>query len=150
MPSLFPTIGVPATPSARLNRKVKFGRSWIFDFDEGEFRLTAARRIEEADETQAYYEWCQKALLTMRYRYVIYSPDYGSELHKLFRMTLSRAAIESEIARMVTETLMIDPRTGRVGVFSFMWLDDGVAFDCYVLTAKGSQLELSGRMDMAM
>jgi len=150
MANLFPTTGVPVTPGARLNRKVKFGTSWIFDFDEGEFRKTPSLKIEEADELTAYYEWCQKALLTMRYRHVIYSSDYGSELHKLFRSALSREAIESEIARMVTETLMVDPRTGSVGGFSFMWLEDNVAFDCQVVTAKGVQLDLSGSTEMAL
>ena len=149
MANLFPTTGVPVTPGVKLNRKVKFGRSWVFDFDEGEFRTTPTGKVEEANETQAYYEWCQKALLTIRYRHVIYSSDYGSELDKLFRSALSQAAIESEIARMVTETLMVDPRTGTVGDFVFTWLEDNVAFDCVVVTAKGVQMGLSGSTDMA-
>ena len=150
MANLFPTTGVAVTTDPKPNRKVKFGRSWVFDFDEGEFRQTPSLKIEEADETQAYYEWCQKALLTMRYRHVIYSSDYGSELHKLFRSALSREAIESEIARMVTETLIVDPRTGSVGGFVFTWLEDNVAFDCQVVTAKGVQLELSSDTDAAL
>jgi hypothetical protein len=150
MENLFPTTGVPVTLGARLNRKVKFGKSWVFDFDEGEFRTTPTGKVEEADEVVAYYEWCQKALLTIRYRHVIYSSDYGSELDTLFRSALSRAAIESEIARMVTETLMVDPRTGTVGDFVFTWLEDNVAFDCQVVTAKGVQLQFSGNTDMAL
>lgn len=140
---LFPTIGIPAIKPVKVSRKVKFGRSWKFDFDEGEFVITPTNKIETADEIKAYYEWCQKALLTARYRYVIYSPDYGSEIETLFQTALDRAAIESEIARMVTETLIVDPRTGTVGGFVFTWLNDDVAFDCTVITARGKQLIFS-------
>jgi len=150
MENLFPTGSIPAVVPAKISRAVKFGKSWKFDFDEGEFVVGPTNKIEAADEVEAYYEWCQKALLTIRYRYVIYSPDYGSELETLFQTALDRAAIESEIARMVTETLMVDPRTGTVGDFVFTWLEDDVAFDCTVVTARGSQLNLSSSAGIAL
>ena len=47
--------------------------------------------------------------------------NYGSELEELVGQGDSRGVMESEVTRMVTETLLADPRTDSVDQFTFDW-----------------------------
>nr|WP_315990773.1 DUF2634 domain-containing protein [Desulforamulus aquiferis] len=89
------------------------------------------------DDLESYIQWCRKALLTPRYRHLIYSRNYGSEFEELIGRGLTRAAIESEIKRITTETLMVDPRTASVHSFFFEHREDAVYFSCSVSTVRG-------------
>jgi phage baseplate assembly protein W len=148
VPNLYPTEEVTVTPetSETSASQVKFGRSWRFDFDTGDFVLNPIGKVATANELDAYIEWCQKALLTPRYWYPIYSRNYGSEFKDLIGRGLTSEAIESEIKRMVTETLMVDPRTAAVDNFSFTWESDTVSFICEVTMARGETAEISSKV----
>lgn len=115
---------------------VTFGRSWKFDYDRGEFVTTPSGRIATANPREAWVEWCEKAIRTPRYRHVIYSRDYGNELEDLLGSDHPRSVIESEVERMVTETLLADDRTGSVDRFSFAWIADGCTFSCQVTSVQ--------------
>lgn len=108
-----------------------FGRSWRFDFDAGEFVMSPTRKMTLVDEKESWVLWCEKAIRTPRYRHVIYSRDYGSELEDLIGSG-SRALQESEIQRMVTETLLADARTQSVDRFSFDWDGEACRFSCRI------------------
>lgn len=139
MPELFPSSLTTPTvaPEATQNRQVTFGKSWRFDFDTGEFVLTPTGKVAESLDIEAWAEWCKKALFTARYRFMIYSRNYGNEFEDLIGRGLNRAAKESEIRRIATECLMADPRTAKVGNFTFEWLQDGVIFSCEVSNVRG-------------
>lgn len=49
--------------------------------------------------------WVYMALLTARYRYTIYSWDYGCELEELISLNYNKDQIESEAQRMIRECL---------------------------------------------
>jgi hypothetical protein len=132
MPNLFPIETVTATPEETQASQVKFGRSWRFDFDAGEFAMTPTGGIAESRGTDAWLEWCKKALMTARYRYLVYSRAYGQEFDDLISRHLTRAGNESEIKRIATECLMVDPRTAAVENFTFEWEGDAVYFTCEV------------------
>lgn len=120
----------------------QWGRSWRFDFERGEFVLTPTGKVAEADEFEAWVEWCRKTLYTPRYEYLVYSSDYGHELNDLIGRGYTREAIESEIQRIVTETLMVDPRTDRVENFRFEWSGDEVRFTCEIVSTRGESAEI--------
>lgn len=81
-------------------------------------------------------QWCIKAVKTPRYRHVIYSRNYGSELEDLVGHGDSRGVMESEITRMVTETLLADPRTDSVDQFTFGWNREQCMFSCRVASVQ--------------
>lgn len=125
-----------------------FGRSWMFDFESGEFLMTPTRKIVLADETAAWIMWCEKAVRTARYHHVIYSRNYGQEYDGLIGRGMSRGALESEIQRMTTEALMADPRTERVDQFSFSWSGDACLFSCRVMNSREETAVLEGSVSV--
>ncbi len=148
MPNLFPIETIPA-PSENQSSQIKFGRSWRFDFEKGDFITTPTGKVATADELEAYIQWCQKALLTPRYRHLIYTRNYGSEFEDLIGRGLPREVIESEIKRMATEALMVNPRTAEVGNFVFDWQNDVVFFTCEIITAWGETGKVGTKVVMS-
>jgi hypothetical protein len=126
MPNLFPTVPVTVDTAQTQAKTQRQGKSWRFDFTKGDFVLSPTGRVVESEGLTAWLEWCYKALQTPRYRYMIYSTDYGQELEALIPLNLPREANESEIKRMITECLMVNPFTKSVGDFSFTWKSDEV------------------------
>jgi hypothetical protein len=106
--------------------------------------LTPTGKVAESTGADAWLEWCQKALLTERYRYLAYSRQYGQEFDDLMARHLSRAANESEIQRITRETLMVDPRTASVDRFTFRWEGDAVYFTCVVTNVRGERGTVTG------
>ncbi|WP_231967697.1 DUF2634 domain-containing protein [Thermanaeromonas toyohensis] len=123
---------------------VRFGRSFKFDFEAGEFVLTPNGKVTETQDVEAWLEWCSKALRTARYKYLVYSRNYGQEYEELIGKGLTRAAIESEIKRITEETLKVDPRTAGVKNFTFTWDNGAVYFTCEVSNVRGEIGQISG------
>ncbi|MGG6314104.1 DUF2634 domain-containing protein [Paenibacillus macerans] len=121
-----------------------FGRSWRFDFEAGEFVVTPTGKIAQADEIAAWKMWCEKAIRTPRYRHLIYSRSYGQEFEDLIGQGYSRAVQESEIRRIATETLMVDPRTLSVEGVVFSWQEDGCRFACRVKNVREEEVLVEG------
>ncbi|KKO50986.1 DUF2634 domain-containing protein [Paenibacillus sp. DMB20] len=113
-----------------------FGRSWRYDFEAGEFVMSPTHKIMSADEREAWVIWCEKAIRTPRYRHLIYSRDYGSELEDLIGMDYDHDLQESEIRRMVTETLLTDTRTESVDQFVFSWEGETCRFSCRIANTR--------------
>ncbi|WP_068616451.1 DUF2634 domain-containing protein [Paenibacillus tuaregi] len=147
MPNLFPlesefTENEAVEGSADDN--VMFGRSWRFDYEAGEFIMTPTGKLAVADEQEAWIQWCMKVIRTPRYRYLVYSRDYGHELEDLIGSGVSRAVYESEIQRMIAEALMTDSRTERVDGFAFTWSGGTCSFTCKVSSVRDEQVTLQG------
>ena len=68
MPSLFPETGVVWGDEEDLSgadsEEVRFGRSWRFDYDAGDFVLTPSGKVAAADAHEAWVQWCIKAVKT--------------------------------------------------------------------------------------
>ncbi|MGG1879981.1 DUF2634 domain-containing protein [Paenibacillus cisolokensis] len=118
------------------DRRAVFGRSWRFDYEAGEFVMTPTRKLAVSDEKEAWVTWCEKTIRTPRYRHLIYSRDYGSELEDLIGKGHGRPLLESEIRRMVTEALMADARTESVDQFQFEWEGEACRFSCRITSVR--------------
>ena len=146
MPNLFPTITIntetePGEIEAQ-NKNVLFGKSWHYDFEKGDFTFSPVNgKVAESNTFDAWINWCKKALITERYRFLAYGRNYGQEFEKLISQNLTRPGNESEIRRLVTECLMADPRTASVDNFTFSWQEDKCFFSCVATNI----LEQSGR-----
>lgn len=79
--------------------------------------LNVNRVRSYTDELEAMKQAIYKILLTERYRYIIYSWNYGIELEDLFGEPISYVCPELE--RRIKEALLWDTRIERVDNFRF-------------------------------
>ena len=79
--------------------------------------LESNRVVGTCDGKEAMKQVIYKILMTERYRYVIYSWNYGVELEDLFGMPVSYVCPELE--RRIAEALTQDDRISDVKDFSF-------------------------------
>lgn len=101
------------------------------------------------DGTDAIKQFIIKAILTARFRFPIYNADYGSELEELIGSNVSAALLQTEIPRVITETLIYDDRITDVYNFDIFQEADKlfVSFfvDTDVETIPIERLEVSQR-----
>lgn len=87
-------------------------REYEVDFETGQ--LTG--RIVEGLE--AIKVWIWNVLHIPRYRFMIYSWDYGNELEELIGIGYSEEYIETEAKRMVEECLLVNEYINSISDFS--------------------------------
>ncbi|MBO8169358.1 MAG: DUF2634 domain-containing protein [Thermoanaerobacteraceae bacterium] len=145
MANLYPVFEVPEIVEQQQQTEPapKYGRSWLFDFEKGDFVVDGTGRVVEADGHTAWVQWCVKTVLTERFAHVIYSIDYGTEIKQALKQP-SRKAVEAELERVITEALLVDPRTERVTDFAFEWDGDivKVSFTTVPVVGPPERLEV--------
>lgn len=145
MAELFPTTGVADATytDTAASDTTTYGSTVQFDFEKHEFILSPTGKQKIVTGADAWGEWCVKALCTERFKYLVYSSDYGEEIDTLMGQSKPHAVIESEVRRMVKECLMCDPRTASVDEFSFTWIDDGFIFSCKITNTLGESMTIT-------
>jgi len=116
--ALFPDVAIPndITTMITTSSQVTYGQEPDFDFTTGEFILEDGK-LKILEGPDALRIWITKALLTARYRWPIYSSDFGCELEDIIGYDLPRAVLESEIPRLIKEALIYDDRIEDVKDF---------------------------------
>lgn len=126
--SIYPDIDVPELQAAS-PAPTDLGRELKFDFGAGEFVGGGSPQVVEGVE--ALTVWIEKALRTARYRYVAYTPNYGSELEAFVEKQppLTQALLEVEVERLIREAIGYDNRIKELRNFQIVrgsdWLDIG-------------------------
>lgn len=148
MPDLFPTVGTAEATyiDEAASDTVNYGKTVQFDFEKHEFILSPTGRQKTVTSSDAWGEWCVKTLCSERYKYLIYSDNYGEEIDTLLGKSYPRKVVESEIRRMVKDCLMVDKRTASVDNFQFTWIDDGIMFSCDVKNTIGETVTISRKV----
>lgn len=93
------------------------------------------RIISTTDGLAAIEQAIYKILNTERYRYVIYSWNYGIELDDLFGQPLPY--VYPELKRRITEALLVDDRISKVENFTFSHKRGEVSATFDVTTVEG-------------
>lgn len=125
----------------------RYGMGWNFNFETGEFILDGRGNPQKLDDWNTWRLWCMKALLTIRNAYLAYSGNYGSELDRLVGTSFNRAAIETEIRRMVIDALKVNPRVQRVEKFQFQWDGKVVSVTFRVWPTVGQPIDLGASVN---
>ena len=89
--------------------EVEPSKTWSIDFKNG-------RIGGFIDEDEALRQYIHKALSTERFRFVIYTDNYGNELPRIIGSGMSKVLLESEIPRMIKDAIMYDDRIDDVEV----------------------------------
>lgn len=96
-------------------------------------------RIEgKVDGLEAVNQFIRKALITPRFKCLIYDSQYGSEIRELTVIDATPEYIESEMPRLVEDALLYDSRILKVYDFAFEFQDDGVYIHTKVDTIYGT------------
>lgn len=82
-------------------------KEYDWDFEKNDFVLVNGKNVIVTGK-EAVKVWVWKAFKTERYRYLIYSWNYGQEFDTVINKGLSREALKSELIRTIKETLMIN------------------------------------------
>ncbi len=144
MPNLYPTFELPPIVEQEQPQLVpEYPKSYLFDFEKGDFVLDGAGRIVIADGYTAWTQWCVKTILTERFAYLAYSGNYGAEIDKALKQP-TRAVVETEVERTITEALLFDPRTYAVRDFSFEWRGDELYISFTVIPVVGEAVRIEG------
>lgn len=115
MANIYPEITVPEIVTAS-SAATTYGKELAFDFATGDF-VYQDGKPKSVEGIEALKVWIEKAIRTARYRFPIYSWNYGCELDDIIGYDLPRAVLESEIPRVVREALIIDNRIDDVRDF---------------------------------
>ncbi|WP_334075459.1 DUF2634 domain-containing protein [Paenibacillus sp. A14] len=107
-------------------------RTYLLDFESGQVK----EKIIDGQE--AIKQSIQKAILTARYRYLIYNSQYGCEIETLLGQDISPQLLHSEITRVITEALKEDDRIQAVEQFQIERESDKLFVTFTVITAEGA------------
>ncbi len=144
MQNLYPAFDMPEIVEQRQMRpEPEYPESYLFDFEKGEFVTDGAGRVVIADGHTAWKQWCMKTVLTERFACLAYGWDYGVEIEDALKMP-SRAAVEMEIERTITEALLVDSRTETVKDFTFKWVGDQLGVDFTAIPVIGEAVRIEG------
>ena len=92
------------------------------------------------DDLKAYEQSIYKILNTERYRYIIYSWNYGVELDDLFGQQIPY--VVPELERRITEAVMADDRTVSVSNFEFDTSKRGVVHVKFLAKSTFGEVEI--------
>lgn len=107
-------------------------RTYMLDFESGQIKEKLI------DGQEAIRQSIQKAVLTARYRYLIYNSQYGCEIETLLGQDISPQLLHSEITRVITEALKEDDRVRAVEQFQIERDSDKLFVTFTVITAEGA------------
>jgi hypothetical protein len=120
-----------------MNKRAKPGKNPVFNFEQGEFACTPLGHIPEVQGLESLKMWAQKALLTARDRFLIYTSDYGNEAQNMIGTDFPDEIMFMELERLITETLIYDDRVDACNEFKFTREGDVVFCEFRLITALG-------------
>lgn len=106
MSAEFPFIG--STQALDTNTLPLF-KMYAWDFDKHTFKLDGNGKMILLEGNDALEVWITKALMTERFVYKAYTWRYGAELKRFIGKVMGVQERKSELKRMITECLMVNP-----------------------------------------
>ncbi|MCL6560736.1 MAG: DUF2634 domain-containing protein [Firmicutes bacterium] len=132
MGSLYPDIPV-SQPATTNTKPITYGKELAFDFAAGDFVMEDGRpKVVEGIE--ALKVWIEKTIRTARYRFPIYTFQYGCELEDIIGLDIPSPVLESEVTRVIREALIYDNRIKDVRDFIFERGGDWLKVEFTVIT----------------
>jgi hypothetical protein len=85
----------------------------------------------------AVLQWALKALRTQRFRYEIYSWNYGSEIESLIGQTYTPELKKAEAIRYISECLLVNPYITDVTDINIDFSKELLFIQCKIITVYG-------------
>ena len=138
---IFPFIDAEVTEETTTSEELPIPREYAWDFEKNEFKLVDGK-FQVVEGLEAIKIWVYKTLLTPRFRYPIYTENYGNDLEDLIGSGYSKEAVESEANRLLYEALMVNPYIDSIENVSVTFEGDSLGIDFTVVTPYG-EVEIS-------
>lgn len=135
MSAEFPFVGITRTV-ADSRQKLPMFREYEWDFDKDTFIYTNGKR-NEIEGNKALEIWIYKALKTDRNQYLAYSSRYGIELKPFIGKVMGINERYSELQRIITECLMVNPYIKSIDSVEFTADGDRVLCEIELTTIYG-------------
>lgn len=134
--TLFPMIQPEAEADTSVQDDFPMYREIAWDYENNKpiYKNGSPVIIEGA---KAVKVWAWNALHTVRFRYEIFSWDYGNEAESLIGQPYSQELKESEAARYVRECLIVNPYITDVTNISVSFSGDALAISATLATIYG-------------
>lgn len=113
----FPFIG-SAIASEDTDDDLPTFREYAWDFDKNKFIYDDNGNHVLLKENDALEVWIYKALQTERFAYLAYSWQYGIELEPFIGKVMGVQERYSELKRVITECLMVNPYIKSIDSFA--------------------------------
>ena len=136
--SIFPVIDPPKAQDAGAQALPLYREAaWDFENDVPRFRGKEPIVVEGKEALKV---WIWRALRTARYRYEIYTWDYGSEFESLLGQAYTDSVKTAEAPRYLRECLLINPYITAMKNIE-------VDFESAALTVRGTAVTVYGEVD---
>lgn len=121
--------------------KTTLGKSFLFDFNKGDFVLKDGK-LQVVEDMEALKVWIEKILKTEKFKFKIYKTgetnEYGITLLDLINSGYPKPFIQAEIQREVTEALLTNEEIISVENFNFTREKRTLVVSFQVNTAYGT------------
>lgn len=89
--------------------KLSLFKEYAWDFEQDRFIYDSNGKHILLEGNDALKVWCYKVLRTERFTYLAYSKRFGIELYPFMAKIMDVMHRKSELNRMITEALMVNP-----------------------------------------
>lgn len=150
MPQLLPDgIQDPASLDVLpTDEAIEYGQSWEFHFtgsgtecacsavnsQYGPHLAIVGNRVKLTNGIDTLAQWIRFALVTERFRWPIYSPDFGTEFTEIIDNSIDAEESTTEIEATINEALLIDERIADITSIEFEEVEG--APEAYIVTVK--------------
>lgn len=131
LPELFMDIENAGTDTIIEESEENYGdkKTFRFNFESGEFETDVAGTVlTTSSSEELLMQAVDKILHDARYKYLIYSDNYGNEVDYILAQDDPPEVVEMELKRVYTEALIYHPLISNVGNFEFE--NDGDCMYC--------------------
>ena len=126
----YPFASVATTPT---NTELPLFKEYAWDFDIDHFIYDSNGNHILLEGNEALKVWCYKALKTERFMYLAYTHGFGMELYPFMAKVMGVMERKSELKRMVTEALMVNPYIVSVDSITFDETERGEDMDVHIV-----------------
>lgn len=140
MNSIFPFVA--PQENIESDNELPLAQEWAWDFERLDFKSRDGK-MYLVEGAEAVKIWLWKLFHTPRYRYPIYSWDYGHELENLIGQGYTQGFLKSEAEKYVKETIEYNLGGYVIEVRNFK-----LSFDEGLLTIEFTAITPYGEVDM--
>lgn len=108
-----------AVTPTKIKEALPLFKEYAWDFEHDHFIYDSNGNHILLVGNEALKVWCYKVLKTERFMYLAYSKKFGIELYPFMAKIMSVLQRKSELRRMITEALMVNPYISSIDSITF-------------------------------